>query len=305
MKGIDVGAVPPGQTKEIIYPTSDGQPMAETGIHVKLMLDLIATLRAYYRERPDVYVIGNIFLFYRKNHPEDRRTPDVMVIKGVDKTERRSFKTWEEKAMPCVVIELTSDQTAKEDQVDKKQLYQELGVHEYFLFDPLHDYLPQQLVAYRLIGGEYEPLIPAADGGVLSAELGLRLVPDGEQLALIRFQNGERLPVPAEAYQLLEEYRKELREAEQQARQAEQRINQAEQQAKQRVSEAEQQAKQRVSEAEQRARQAQEALEQERQRALLATQQQAEERKRIEELQAELARLRAQLQQPPEGQGGA
>jgi Uma2 family endonuclease len=270
MNGIDLQALPPGQRDEVLYPSSDGQPMAETGIHVQLMVNLIATLRQYYRERPDVYVIGNIFLYYHQNHPEARRSPDVMVVKGVDKTERRSFKTWEEKAMPCVVIELTSGQTAKEDQEDKKQLYQELGVREYFLFDPLHDYLQQQLIGYRLIGDEYEPLMPAADGGVLSAELGLRLVPEGEQLALIRFRTGERLPVPAEAYQLLEESQEQLRKAEERVIQAEQRVTQAEQ----------------------RARQTEEAREQ--------------ERKQIDELQAELARLRAQLQPPPpEGQGGA
>jgi Uma2 family endonuclease len=299
MNGIDVQALPPGQRGEVFYPTSDGQPMAETGIHVRLMVDLIVTLRQYYRERQDVYVIGNIFLYYREGHPEARRSPDVMVIKGVDKTERRSFKTWEEKAMPCVMIELTSGQTAKEDQEDKKQLYQELGVREYFLFDPLHDYLPQPLIGYRLIGGEYEPLIPAADGGVLSAELGLRLVPEGEQLALIHFASGARLPVPAEAYQLLDESREQIRLAEERISQAEERARQAEEQARQQAEEQARQVEGHVRQVEERARQAEE-------RVRFVEEQQEKQRQQIEEFQAELARLRAQLQPPapPEGQGG-
>src|SRR5438046_7767756 len=93
----------------IVYPDGDGKPMAETGIHVLVMVTLITTLRHYYRHRRDVYVIGNIFFYYEEGNPAARRSPDVMVIKGVDsEPERGSFRTWEERAMPCVVIEVTS-----------------------------------------------------------------------------------------------------------------------------------------------------------------------------------------------------
>jgi Uma2 family endonuclease len=218
---------PGGLRADIVYPDRDGKPMAETGIHVLVMMTLIATLRHYFRHRPDVYVIGNIFLYYEEGHPESRRSPDVMVIKGVEPgEERRSFKTWEERAIPSVVIEITSEETADEDSGPKRQLYERLGVREYFLFDPLHDYLERPLMGYRLIGEEYEPLPPAVDGGLLSAELGLRLVPEGNSLALFRFRTGERIPAPPEAYQMMEEAEQRARQAagqlEQERRRAEQ-----------------------------------------------------------------------------------
>jgi Uma2 family endonuclease len=226
---------------DIIYPSGDGKPMAETSVHVLAMLALIGTLRQYFRYRSDVYVIGNIFLYYEEGHPESRRSPDVMIVKGVDPhKERRSFKTWEERAMPCVVIEITSEETADEDLGPKRELYERLGVREYFLFDPLHDYLERPLMGYRLIGDEYEPLPPADDGGLLSAELGMRLVPEGTQLALYHFRTSERVLAPPDAYQKLEDVQQEKSQVEQRASQAERRASQAEQ----RASQAEQRASQ-------------------------------------------------------------
>jgi Uma2 family endonuclease len=184
-------------------------------------------LRYYYRPRKDVYVIGNIFLYYQEGHPEARRSPDVMVIKGVDATrERRSFKTWEERAVPCVVVEITSQETADEDLEAKKDLYEQLGVREYFRFDPLHDYLERPLMGFRLIGDEYQPLPPADDGGLLSAELGMRLVAEGTQLGLFRFRTGERVPAPPEAYELLEEAQKRVLQAQAELQREHQRAEQ-------------------------------------------------------------------------------
>jgi hypothetical protein len=86
-------------------------------------------------------------------------------------------------------------------------------------------------MGYRLIGDEYEPLPPAEDGGLLSAELGLRLVPEGENLTLIHFRMGERLLHLPELTQTLHETREKVGQAEQRAGQAEQRAGQAEQRA--------------------------------------------------------------------------
>jgi Uma2 family endonuclease len=216
---------------DVYYPERDGKPMAETGIHVLVITALIATLRYYYRRRKDVYVIGNIFLYYQEGHPEARRSPDVMVIKGVDATrERRSFKTWEEDEVPSVVVEVTSKETAEEDLEVKRELYERLKVREYFLFDPLHEYLERPLMGFRLIGDDYgekyEPLPPAEDGGLVSAELGMRLVPEGTQLGLFRFRTGERVPAPPEAYELLEEAQKRASRAEEELEKHRQRAEQ-------------------------------------------------------------------------------
>ena len=64
-----------------------------------------------------------------------------MLIKGVGKHERRSFRTWEEKAVPCVIFEITSEEGREVDAVEKPAVYARLGVKEYFLFDPERAYL--------------------------------------------------------------------------------------------------------------------------------------------------------------------
>ncbi len=224
----------PDAQDEVFYPSGDGQPMAETGIHVLLMVWLIEVLRRHFRQRSDYYIIGNIFLFYEEKNPNARRSPDVMLVKGVSTAppERESFKVWEEKAVPNLVIELTSKGTADEDQGPKKELYQRLGVKEYLLFDPLGEYLPRPLVAYRLIGGQYEELQPAVDGGVLSLETNLRFVPEGQNLALIDFATGQRLRHPTELDEQLREAERRIQDEERKVREAERRIQEAERHAR-------------------------------------------------------------------------
>jgi hypothetical protein len=117
-----------------------------------------------------------------------------MFAKGVKgRHERRSFMTWVERVVPSCIIELTSKKTAKEDLKEKKPLYRKLGVREYFLFDPLDDYLPRQLMGFRLVAGKYQPMKDEPDGSVRSKELGLRLCPEGYYLALYDIKTGERL----------------------------------------------------------------------------------------------------------------
>ena len=197
------------------YPGSDGMPMAETTVHVRLMARLLAMLEFHFRHKEDVFVAANIFLYYQEGDAKKRRSPDVMVVKGVEKkTDRRSFKTWVERAVPCCIIELTSKETADEDLEAKKALYQQLGVREYFLFDPLGEYLPRQFIAYHLVGDEYEEMAYDADGSVISAELGLRLCPEGETLALYHRKTGERLLFLEEFQESLDEIQHLLDEKE-------------------------------------------------------------------------------------------
>jgi Uma2 family endonuclease len=166
------------------YPTSDGQPMAETDWHRNLMIDLITVLRAYYAAEANVYVTGNLILCYE---PGDRRrhiSPDVFVVKGVEKRDRPNYLTWEEGKNPDLVIELTSQSTREEDVEDKFQLYQDrLQVPEYFLFDPLGDYLRPRLQGYRLKDGHYVP-IGLVHGRMPSDVLGLHFEVQVDNLRL-------------------------------------------------------------------------------------------------------------------------
>src|ERR1051326_5715528 len=134
----------------IEYPETDGKPMAETDVHRQLLMDLIFTLSNFFREDLDVYVSGDLLLYYVEGNPHKCVAPDVFVVRGVSKEQRRIYKLWEEGHPPDVVIELSSRQTWREDWLTKLQLYAKLGVKEYFLFDPEYDYLPEPLIGSRL-----------------------------------------------------------------------------------------------------------------------------------------------------------
>jgi Uma2 family endonuclease len=173
--------------------------MAETDQHCELMIDLRKTLQAYYADNPMVYVSGNLLLFYIPNDRRRHVSPDIFVVKGVPKRERINYLTWEEGKGPQFVIELTSASTRREDVEDKFNLYQDtLRVSEYFLFDPLGDYLDPRLRGYRLYRGKYRP-IRAVRGRLPSRVTGLHLERQGEAVRLYDPATGQLLLTPAES----------------------------------------------------------------------------------------------------------
>jgi Uma2 family endonuclease len=184
---------------QVEYPTSDGKPMAETEVHLDVMIDLIATLKIRYAAEPDVYVGGNMLLFYEEGNKRKHIAPDVMVTLGIPKLPKRLYYLlWAEGKPPSTIIEVTSRTTRREDQQVKRALYQDvLKVPEYFLFDPFDEYLRPPLQGYRLVDGEYTAIAPVA-GRLPSEELGLHLERDGTQLRLFNPQTGHWLPTPNE-----------------------------------------------------------------------------------------------------------
>jgi len=178
--------------QEIEYPTSDGQPMAETSLHLRVMLDCIVGLRRRYAGTPDVWVGGNLFLCYEKGNPKAKVAPDVLLAKGVSKWERPNYLLWQE-TVPSFVVEVTSRKTRRTDQGKKKTLYERLGIAEYILFDPYGEYLNPSLQGYRLSRGRYQPIPLAEDGSLLSRTTNLRLLREGERLRLADIATGERV----------------------------------------------------------------------------------------------------------------
>ena len=138
-------------------------------------------------------------------------SPDVFVVKGVPKQKRLYYLVWEEGKGPDVVIELTSKSTKNEDLKKKFQLYQDvLKVSEYFLFDPLGDYLKPRLQGFRLQGEKYEPVLPVKNR-LPSQMLRLHLEEGGENLRLYDPKSGKWLLTPTEERQKLQHEVDELR----------------------------------------------------------------------------------------------
>ena len=161
------------------YPASDGQPMAETDHQRTPLAYAVDRLRLHFRDRPDVYVSGNLFIYYEEGNPQAVVAPDVFVVMGADGRDRETYRLWEEPKGPDFVLEITSRSTWREDRTVKRELYRRLGVKEYWRYDPTNDYLTPPLQGLELIAGKYERL-PAWErsGGELalaSAVLGLEL----------------------------------------------------------------------------------------------------------------------------------
>ena len=167
---------------QVHYPDSDGQPMAETHFQRRAMFYLLTALPLHFRDREDVYVSGDMFLYYEEGNPAAVVAPDVFVAVGAPKradAPRRTYKLWEEPTGPDFVLEVVSDSTWKVDRDEKPELYAALGVREYWLFDPTGEHLRSRLRGMVLEGGRYRELAPKAEVGgrraVYSEVLGLDL----------------------------------------------------------------------------------------------------------------------------------
>jgi Uma2 family endonuclease len=178
-----------------IYPESDGEPVGETDDHRDLMFELIFALKNLLSQTV-AYVAGNLFIYYEEGRPESVVAPDVFVIFGVPQRNRRTYKTWEHDGKcPDLAIELTSSKTRYEDLGNKRVLYAELGVQEYYIFDPLGDYLDPRLRGYQLIDGE---LLPLPGPRFFSRLLNVELRAVGDALRFYEMGSDTPLPTPAE-----------------------------------------------------------------------------------------------------------
>jgi Uma2 family endonuclease len=182
------------QTREVEYPSGDGKPMAETEIHLEAMIDCIQVLKDHFTAQPNVYVGGNLLLYYVRGNRRKHISPDVLVTVGVPKQPPRDYYlVWNEGKAPDFVIEITSKSTKQEDKKKKFEIYRDiLKVSELFLFDPTEDYLDPALQGFRLARGNYVPIKPIA-GRLPSRIVGLHLERDGTKLRLFDPAKGKRL----------------------------------------------------------------------------------------------------------------
>lgn len=274
---------------EIEYPEADGEPLGETEFHIAAILYLFGALRFLYRNIADMYVAADMLFYYVEGSSTIYKVPDVFVVKGVGKHKRRVWKTWEEKVAPAVIFEITSASTGRIDTDEKKQLYARLGVQEYYLFDPLGEYLKPRFQGFRLVNGRYEALRTERDRSIMSHELGVLLRPEGEFLRVVDQATLQPVPTLDEAVERTDETLEQL-EVETERLRIE--MERAEQEA------------QRAEQAAQRAEQAAQRAEQEAQRAEQEARRAQAEAQRADAAEAELERLRAAFEQLKKQQTG-
>ena len=190
----------------------------EDGMQQELPInDIQGALRWRYQGRNDVFVSNAIFISYDRTNGNARIQPDLFIAFGVDAAAIRenlpNFWIWETGKVPDFVMEVASPSTAANDTGPKRNLYQRLGVTEYWRFDPTGgDLYGRPMLGERLIDGSYIPceITAAPDGSQLSRSqlLNLDFSWDGAEFDVLDPATGKSIKIM------------ELLTAEQEAREA-------------------------------------------------------------------------------------
>lgn len=143
----------------VYYPESDGEPVAETPFHYAPATYAVAALQALFEDSPDIYVAGDMFIYFREGDPSGSVAPDVFAIPNLDKRLRSSYFMWLEGEAPMFIMEVTSNGTWRQDVGRKRNLYESWGVAEYWLYDPTEETrLDPLLQGFRLVDRAYQPI---------------------------------------------------------------------------------------------------------------------------------------------------
>jgi len=206
----------------IVYPETDGKPMAENTLQFDWIVKLKTNVDALL---PD-FVAGDLFWYPVEGHPEIVYAPDVMVALGRPKGPRKSYRQWEEEGIaPQVVMEVWSPSNRWPEKSRKLMFYEKYGVQEYYAWDP-----EQQELTIHLRRGEVLEEVQAVDGWV-SPLLGIRFVFGPEDLEIYN-PDGTQFLSPEELRASAEEQRVRAEEQRVRAEQQSLRADQAERELK-------------------------------------------------------------------------
>jgi Uma2 family endonuclease len=193
----------------------------ESTLHYLQLALLVSCLDWLWKDRTDYFIGGNLTIYFSRQQLRNRdfRGPDFFLVRNTSKRPRKSWVVWEEEGKhPDLIIELLSNSTAETDKTTKKSLYQDqFRTQEYFWFSP--DDL--ELTGFKLIGQEYQVIIPNQQGLLASEVLGLFLGIYQEKLRYFT-PEGDLVPTPEEA----------ALQAENRANEAQNRANEAQNRAK-------------------------------------------------------------------------
>jgi Uma2 family endonuclease len=129
--------------EDLLYPSSDGQPMAENTKQYEWIVLIKENLEILYQNHADVFIAGDL-LWYPvevSTPPAPCQAPDVMVVLGRPKGHRPSYQQWKENNIaPQIAFEILSqsNRTAKgrAQMLAKLDFYQRYGIEEYYIYDP-------------------------------------------------------------------------------------------------------------------------------------------------------------------------
>lgn len=142
-------------------PSTDGCPLPDSDFQAGPLSYTFEALKHRYEDRMDVAVQSDMFVHYVDDGKKRKVAPDVFVIFGVPKKLRHSYIVWLEGKRPDFVMEILSKSTWQQDTGEKKDIYEKMGVQEYWMLEATErPVVPVPLVGYRLVDRTYEPIKP-------------------------------------------------------------------------------------------------------------------------------------------------
>jgi Uma2 family endonuclease len=212
-------------TQEIVYPDSDGKPMADNTKQFRWIVTIQGGLDAQFKDDPNVFVAGDLLWYPVEGRPTIRAAPDAMIVFGRPKGDRGSYQQWREADIaPQVVFEVLSPGNTLPEMLEKLRFYERYGVEEFYIYDPDRGALS------GWIGGAGElNAIEAMDGWV-SPRLGIRFTMENGELALYH-PDGRTFASFVELERLREQAQRQAEQAQRQAEQAQRQAEQAQQRA--------------------------------------------------------------------------
>ena len=209
----------PSSQPAVIYPDSDGKPMADNTKQFRWIVVIQQNLEWLFAENPNVFVAGDLLWYPVEGDNKKRTAPDVMVVLGRPKGDRGSYKQWEEENIPPqVVFEILSPGNRRAEMNRKLLFYDRFGVEEYYLYDPDRNELNGWL---RREG--FLDLIESMENWV-SPQLKIRFDLSADELQIFR-PGGQRFLSYVEIAQRAEEERQRAENERQRAEAAEERAN--------------------------------------------------------------------------------
>lgn len=196
--------VPPVDRDYDGYPYSDSLPV-ESQNHERARAHLAAVVRARFSGRADVFAASDLGFYFERGNRKALVVPDAFVVFGVDAHPDLSYKLWEHGRVPDFVMEVLSRRTWRKDVHDKPGLYADLGVREFWLYDPygVRRDGGAVLEGRRLADGDWGPVAFCAAGdGFVSEVLNLEILVAGGELRLRDRETGEIVPDLTESIEL-------------------------------------------------------------------------------------------------------
>lgn len=173
-----MGTQVPPVPVDIVYPESDGRPMADNTRQFEWIVTIKENLDALF---PEVFVAGDLLWYPVEGNPKIRQAPDAMVVFGRPKGHRGSYLQWkEEHIAPQVVFEILSPGNTYGEMVRKLEFYERYGVEEYYVYDPDHN----ELNGWQRHEGRFQTIAEIDDW--TSPRLNIRFERTPESLRLYR-----------------------------------------------------------------------------------------------------------------------